>query len=358
MTPNSPSRFVQPDASDVRVTRLWLGVAERLEKRPSRGLRWLAVGVAAAALAGAGLLFSDPLLGVRLSERAVLAGAKLETGSDPLAVTLLDGSAVRLASLTQLEVRGDQASSVALELRRGEVYCDVPHREGRSFTVTTGGVEVRVIGTQFSVKATPSGASERVDVRVTRGVVEVRSRTRPGIVARVAAGQSWAQAPEVQAEGERGEPTLPPLPSARATDSTNATPLVAAASAAVAVSARELFERAGESRRAGDAQAAARTYEELLRRHPGDGRASLSAFELGRLRMDRLADSAGAIQALERAVALGVGPSFREDALARLASAYASQGNFVACVRARDGYLKSYPSGVHAGAVASRCGTR
>jgi tetratricopeptide (TPR) repeat protein len=127
---------------------------------------------------------------------------------------------------------------------------------------------------------------------------------------------------------------------------------------ASAPSARELFEKAGESRRAGDARAAAHAYEELLRLHPGDGRASLSAFELGRLRMDRLNDSAGAITALERAVALNIGPSFREDALARLVSVYASQGNFAACGRARDRYLASYPSGVHAGAVSSRCGSR
>ena len=128
--------------------------------------------------------------------------------------------------------------------------------------------------------------------------------------------------------------------------------------AASGPSARELFEKAGESRRSGDAAAAARAYEELLRLHPSYGRASLSAFELGRLRMDRLADPAGAITALERALASNIGPSFREDALARLVSVYASQGNFAACGRARDRYLSSYPAGVHAGAVASRCGSR
>ena len=47
-----------------------------------------------------------------------------------------------------------------------------------------------------------------------------------------------------------------------------------------------------------------------------------------------------------------------EDALARLVSAYAAQGNFSACSRARDRYLASYPAGVHAAAVATRCGSR
>src|SRR6187551_3334596 len=77
----------------------------------------------------------------------------------------------------------------------------------------------------------------------------------------------------------------------------------------------------------------------------------------GRLRMDRLADLPGAIAALERAVAMKIGPSFREDALARLVSIYASQGNLAACRRARDRYSSSYPAGVHRAAVATRCGS-
>jgi len=363
MNSNHPSRFVEPDLSEARVTRLWLNVADRLEKRRPPMLRWLAVGVAALALAGGGLLLTRQFSGFGSPERAVLAEAKLETASDTLAVTLGDGSSVHLASRTRVEVHGNQPSSVALALHRGELVCDVPHREGRSFTVTAGGVEVRVIGTRFSVKATPSGAGERVEVNVTRGVVEVRSETRPGVVARVAAGQSWAQAPaEVGSVKETAvappsasEPASPPVEVRELSGPGSALPTAVSPGA---VSARELFERAGESRRAGDAQAAARSYEELLRSHAGDGRAALSAFELGRLRMDRLGDTAGAVQALERAVALGVGPSFREDALARLVSAYAAQGNFTACARARDGYLKSYPAGIHASAVSSRCGTR
>ena len=135
-------------------------------------------------------------------------------------------------------------------------------------------------------------------------------------------------------------------------------PPVAGSAAPVAAGARELFEKAGERRRSGDAAGAAQAYEELLKIHPSDARASLAAFELGRLRMDRLGDSAGAITALERAVALNVGPTFREDALARLVSVYAKLGNFAACARARDRYLASYPTGVHATAVGTRCGAR
>jgi len=368
-----PSRYVQPDVTDARVSRLWLSVAERLETRPSRVLRWVVLCTALAGGAAGALLLTRgaPSRSVSGSStgQALLADAKLETGGDALAVTLGDGSSVKLAAQSALQVRGNKSAAVSLALARGEVTCDVTHQPGRKFSVVAGDVEVRVVGTKFSVKTTP-GDEPRVEVSVLRGVVEVASRRRPGIVARVAAGQSWIQtAGSVAAEAALEPPGAAPQPDDPAASPTaavapdGAAPKIASqnsvsAPAPAGPSARELFEKAGESRRAGDAAAAAHAYEELLRLHASDGRASLSAFELGRLRMDRLGDPAGAITALERAVALNIGPSFREDALARLVSVYASQGNSSACARARDRYLSSYPAGVHASAVATRCGSR
>ena len=363
-----PNSYIQPEITEARVNRVWGNVSARLATRPRRVWRGLVLGTALLGLAAGAVFVAKAQLSAQPgAERSVLAEAKLETASDALAVTLVDGSKVSLASRTELQVRGNQPSRVALSLTRGKVECDVTHRADRQFTVVAGDVEVRVVGTKFTVQTT-SGDNPRVEVSVVRGVVEVMSRRRPGAVVRVAAGQSWIQNPEVRSLAPSAPPPSrsleapavgdsPPSPSTGEPRDAHA----AASASSVVVSgpsARELFEKAGESRRSGDARAAARAYEELLRLHPSDGRASLSAFELGRLRMDRLSDPAGAINALERAVALNIGPSFREDALARLVSVYASQGNFAACGRARDRYLASYPSGVHAGAVGSRCGSR
>jgi hypothetical protein len=365
-----PKNYVQPDVSEARVNRLWGNVSARLEARPSRFWRWVVVstalsGVAAVVLA---LATGQAPFGAASRERAVLTEAKLETASDALAVTLGDGSKLSLASHSEVQVRGNQPSNIALSLSRGAVVCDVTHRGDRKFTVRAGDVEVRVVGTKFSVQAT-SGEHPRVQVSVLRGVVEVVSERRPGIVARVGAGESWIQSAETGAPAPSASigagPSFGPAevvvdPSVRETksDAKAAGSASGTSTAAAVPSARELFESAGESRRSGDARAAAHAYEELLRLHPTDGRASLSAFELGRLRMDRLGDPQGAIVALERAVTLNIGPTFREDALARLVSVYAAQGNFAACGRARDRYLSSYPAGIHAGAVASRCGSR
>ncbi len=356
---HEPSHYVQPEVSEARINRLWSNVAERLEARPARGLRWVVLCTALAGVAAGAFFYvkAGP------AAEVVLAEAKLQTAAESLAVSLQDGSKVSLGSHTELAVRGNRPSAVALTLARGKVECEVTHQAGRSFSVMAGDVEVRVVGTKFSVSSTPEAAGSRVEVSVLRGVVEVRSARRPGIVARVAAGQSWMQLPDSSSEaafeparGAAAEAAVTPESLAKAEPAP--APVPAASAGPAGPSARELFEQAGEHRRAGDAAGAARAYEELLRLHPGDARASLSAFELGRLRMDRLGDSAGAIAALERAVSLNVGPSFREDALARLVSVYAAQGNFAACGRARDRYLSSYPAGVHATAVGTRCGAR
>lgn len=351
-----PGRYVQPDVSEARVERLWSSVELRLQARAPRSLRWPWLAGAVVATAACGLLFVHFQRPEPQPRSATVTAAKLETAGEGLSVSLVDGSALQLGAHTRIALARNQASAVALRLDSGEVKCDVEHRPERPFTVVAGDVEVRVVGTQFSVKSTPEAEGPRVEVSVLRGVVEIRSGREPGSASRVAAGQSWMQLPRAR----RAEPA--PVaralvePQSKPEASSSAAPPAAALPAGP--SARELFEKAGERRRAGDAAAAARAYEELLKLHPGDARASLSAFELGRLRMDRLGDPAGASAALERAVALNVGPSFREDALARLVSVYAAQGNFAACGRARDRYLQSYPKGVHGAAVASRCGTR
>ena len=99
-------------------------------------------------------------------------------------------------------------------------------------------------------------------------------------------------------------------------------------------------------------------YQTFLSTYPRDGRAGLAAFELGRLRMDRLGDPAGALKALERAMALAPGSGFREDALARIVNASSSLGQLSRCSSAREQYLREYPNGVHRLRVSKACGAR
>ena len=142
-------------------------------------------------------------------------------------------------------------------------------------------------------------------------------------------------------------------PEAPARPSVSAT---AHASNSTQPSAREMFEQATGLWREGRAQEAAQAYQNLLSTYPRDARAGLAAFELGRLRMDRLGDVPGALRALERAVTSAPGAGFREDALARVVRASAALGNASRCASAREQYLREYPNGVHRLSVAKSCG--
>ena len=110
-----PSRYVQPEITDARINRLWGNVSARRQARPGRVFRGLVLGTALlGAAAGAVFVAKTQLLAPFGAERAVSAEAKLETAGDALAVTLVDGSKVSLASRTELQVRGNQPGAVAL----------------------------------------------------------------------------------------------------------------------------------------------------------------------------------------------------------------------------------------------------
>src|SRR4029077_978884 len=117
------------------------------------------------------------------------------------------------------------------------------------------------------------------------------------------------------------------------------------AAAPIPEDVRALFLRANVARRAGLMQDAAEAYAELLRLFPRDGRAAVSAFELGRIRMDALDDPRGAAQAFGEALRLSKRGQFREDALARLAIASDMIGDLESCKKHRERYLADFPTG-------------
>jgi transmembrane sensor len=274
-------------------------------------------------------------------------GAQLETAADALAVTLTDGSSLKVEPRSRVEVGDRTPSALKLVLARGRIACDVTHREGRSFVVAAGGVEVRVVGTRFSVANEEAEGGARVEVRVERGTVEVRSPG--GEITRVEAGHTWSRVTKTEAlAGPDSEPATAPEAEAPAPRIAPAAKTHAGAHArSTDAAAREQFEQARSEWRAGRIDAAAKTYQTLLTSHPRDPRAGLAAFELGRLRMDRLGDMPGAVQALQQAVALAPGAELREDALARLVAASAAAHDRAVCARSRTRYLTEYPSGVH-----------
>jgi transmembrane sensor len=346
-----PARHVQADVSEARIARLWGNIAERLEQRgPAPAVRRFGVvGGGLLAVAAAAAIWLLASRGASSSSvPSAFEQAAFETGRDTSRVAMADGSKIELASDTRIDVVESSKSSVKLALRRGRVTCDVTRNPARVFSIVTGDVSVRVVGTKFTVTSIPVGSGQRVEVEVERGVVEVKSERQASGTVRLAAGQSFRQDPPLAPA-----PGSEPAP-ARALPRDLASP----APASSVASARELLDEANALRRDGQLQKAAENYDSLLRHYPSDARAGLAAFELGRLRMDSLHDLTGAAQALERAVALAPGSGFREDAIARLVQVYDGLGRSSECDRMKDRYLSSYPRGVHRDAVATRCSAR
>jgi len=325
-------QHVQPTTASDDAT--WRAIEERLDA-PKRRTP-VVVGTVLAAAAAVLLVFV-----LQDDAPARWAGTTLTAAAEPVAATLEDGSEIVAAPESHLErVAARSEDELRIALRRGSATFEVARDPSRTFVVQAEDVEVRVIGTRFSV----SRRGDEVDVYVERGSVDVRvgEETR-----RLRPGQSWS--------GAAREPVAAVEPVVFEDAPEAEEPEVTMRRRRSRPSATELFDAARAARRDGEPSRAAEAYDRFLRAYPGNPRAGIAAIELGRLRMDRLGDPAGAARAFERALRLGAG-GLREDVMARLVRAHRAAGHGSACARARDAYLGRYPEGRHADDVRDGCG--
>ena len=94
-------------------------------------------------------------------------------------VRLADGSLVRLSGASRLVVRQSPVRRTAV-LEQGEAFFDVRH-DGRAFAVASGEGEVEVMGTAFNIDRL---SSDRIEVALYRGAVQVRGRSKETMVLR------------------------------------------------------------------------------------------------------------------------------------------------------------------------------
>lgn len=282
----------------------------------------------------------------------------------PTTLTLPDGSRVISQPGAALAVAEGSAERIRIDLRHGQAEFDVVPNRDRVFSVLLPTVEIRVVGTRFTVVVEGGPGTQQSAVEVSHGVVEVRTLGSAELLRRIEAGGRWsseqaAEAPRPSVEEgsakaagqpstssaevtETGEPsTEPALPQDEPGRGTSASERAAA-----------LFDEATRARRSGDFERAMAGYELLLRRYPKDRHAALAALELGRLKRYRAEDPRGAAEALEQAAdseALG------DDALAQLVLSYEQAGDQRRCRAAQRRYLERHPDGVHVLEVRSRC---
>lgn len=351
-SPRPLSKYLDPPVSEATLTRQWSAIRERYRPKHHRA-RWrvaAAGGVAALAVAAAVVIMS---MRVETPAPSPWDGTVLVTSAEPLDVALKDGSRLEVGPKTRVQMVDAAPGEVRFSLDHGTTRFSVAKIPGRHFSVVSHDVEVRVTGTRFSVSSVLVGDGHRVAVAVEEGQVRVESRGSSPVT--LNRGQSWSTERSATAQHPSARPPTPSPSHAPAATSAAMFDHGPSREPPKTPTAKELLETANAARQKGDAAAAAQSYESLLAQFPGDSRAGLAAFELGRLKMDRLGDLAGAVRALQRAMKLAPSSGFREDALARLVRAYDTMGAAASCRETRSAYLESYPNGVHAAAIEKRC---
>jgi transmembrane sensor len=354
MTPPETSlgRHIVPSLDEARLDRQVAGIAERVSaRRPLASRRFLTVAAAAACVGVVAIVALRSRVPPRPpSEPGVMAGTTFEAPAGGETITLGDGSRAVLDPRSKLTLLTVRPELVRVALERGGVDLDVVHAEGKQFVALARGYEIRVLGTRFRVRLGEAAGAPALEITVARGRVRVTrvgesgaDNAREADVRVLDAGETWSTAPNVAAA---------PAPEAEATPPLRPKPT---AGSELGESARDLLARAEAFRAANDPRAAARLFDALRLRHRSDPRAGLAAFELGRLRLDRLGDPRGAAEAFNDAISVAPDAPFREDAQARLVEAYAASRDSSRCLEAQAVYLLRYPRGVHRAKVAARC---
>jgi transmembrane sensor len=274
---------------------------------------------------------------------------------------------------------------VSITLEQGVARFDVAHDPTRSFEVVASPVTVRVIGTAFIVEK--YGSNIRVSVQ--RGRVELALGKRTFALAE---GESWSSrdeiAPGASSVDEAATAAPPGAPSADdhheevPTDAGSAPAHARATSTAEPDVGRDwrtlareqdydrafvamnlggttstrdepddLMLAADVARLSRHAAKAVAPLRKLMANHPGDPRAPLAAFTLGRVYLDQLGQPREAAAAFARAQALDPGGQLAEDGLAREVEAWSRAGEPQRAQERANAYLKRYPAGRRATAV-------
>jgi TolA-binding protein len=366
-----PESFQQAQRARFRAA-----LEQRAERR-SRLPRLVPLVAAVVALAGALLwvtLRESPSHGV---ERW-LAGAKL---AEPFRFD--DGSSILLAPDARGRLVTDTAF-VRFELTAGRASFDVTPGQKRTWTITAGKNEVRVVGTRFVVSYS---ASQAFEVDVERGIVSVRVPERNasvelkagdrlrGAPGRMEVAHASAKAlpppppePERAPESERATSPEPPasaLPDARPAPSVGSPPnpewrnryqdgkyadslaLLRADGVTERLNElppRTLAEVADAARLGGDLELAARALSVLMRRFPSAPEARDGQFLLGRVHALR-GDQKSAIQAFEGYLKPGRSSQYANEAVGRLMELYSAQGSDERARAMAERYLERAPDG-------------
>lgn len=326
--------------------RVEAAVAARAGVR--RRARWIAgTGAGVAAIAAAVVLalgLGAPPVEETLAEPAVASVdlAPVASPSIPFAawpqLRLPDRSRAELRHGARVDVDVQQDALVHLVQHGGEVRYEVTPDRSRAFVVDAAGVEIRVVGTIFTVAI--EGDPLRVSVDVERGLVEVDNGER---VAELGPGDRLSVEASAAPRDAGGDDLV-------VLDADPSPPRHAARPAGP--SADALLAEADAARARGDWAKAAAALSELVRRHASDPRAYGASFQLGKVERAR-GRHAAAAAAFVKCWKRDPGGALAEDARAEAAVAWHAAGREAEARAAAEGYLARHPGGTHEGRMQS-----
>jgi TolA-binding protein len=307
-----------------------------------------------------------------------------------------DGSSITLAPGGRGRLSAG-AGAVRFDLHQGRALFDVTPGQRRTWMITAGKNEVRVVGTRFSVLY---GPAETFQVGVHRGVVSVRVPDRKASVELVAGDRLEGRPGHM--EVVQGASPARPSSSGQAAPGSSVAGLLPKAASAIATAAEPHQEaaalpsagrraastaeqtsgadwqaryRAGKyteslallrttgipehldelapstlaivadaARLGGDPALAVRALDLLLRRFPRAPEARHGRFLLGRVHVLR-GDRAAAISAFESYLKAGGSAAYANEAMGRLMELYSARGDRESARSMARRYLESAPQG-------------
>ncbi len=267
-----------------------------------------------------------------------------------------DGSvATPLTGESRLSAQEDVPGRTLVQLAEGGARFDVVHDPARIFRVDAGDAAVEVLGTRFTVERL-GDSGRRVRVAVEHGRVRV---LWDGGYAELSDGQS-DEFPQ-QREAPRGH--LPQRRHDRPVNSRGADwkelaqegrfeqaygtlgTLAPGPLSEISDEPGDLLILADVARLSHHPAQAVSPLRKVVREHPGDPRAPLAAFTLGRVLLDELGRPEEAAEAFQQAQALDPAGPMAQDALAREVEAWSRAGDVGRARERAEVYVQRYPDG-------------
>jgi transmembrane sensor len=265
-----------------------------------------------------------------------------------------DGSTITAEAGTRVVPLAASERDVVLELSRGTAHFSIKPNGPVRWIIETGNASVEVVGTVFSLVRSP----DRVDVRVSRGAVLVRSEGLETRVRRLEAGGTLS----LRVPGRNAASVALPEPAAKKMASMSepsiSEPIGRSATASGGsggtppkpegrLSADALLVRADEARLANDTERARHWLGLFLERFPRDARAGVSAFTLAGLEARAGASPRHQVAAFRRALELSTSAMLREDCYLRLIEAEVLTLDRKSARKTLAEYRREFPQGRH-----------